>query len=229
MRKSLARRNAELADMNTALSNGYIKFMTKVHPDTPETAVTNQANPATMRFPATAGTVSNGVWTSGTIIGDPACVGATGDNVNWARLCQSDGTTPVCDCTVGVAGTLAFGLVEQSGSSTANSPRVDPSGTPAADYASVRVKITTGGTLGNSQFQWSTDDGVTWQAAQATGASVSLGATGITLAFAAGTYVVNDVYSSIIQPVDIVLASASLAPGTAVTCSGFSITASMGV
>ena len=67
-------------------------------------------------------------------------------------------------------------------------PTVTVSGTPNGLYA-LTWRISTGGALGVAKFDWSIDGGETWAATGVTtGASVALGATGITLSFASGTY-----------------------------------------
>jgi len=68
------------------------------------------------------------------------------------------------------------------------SPTITVSGVPAAAYSGV-VEITKEGAVGVAEFRWSTDGGATWVAsAVATAATVALGATGLTVAFPAGTY-----------------------------------------
>jgi hypothetical protein len=65
------------------------------------------------------------------------------------------------------------------------------------DY-SVRLEITTSGVRGTSRFRYSIDGGKTWAAtgvATPTGGSYSLGATGIVLVFAAGSYGLGDIYT----------------------------------
>lgn len=68
-------------------------------------------------------------------------------------------------------------------------------GTPSTDING-KIEITTGGTLGTSQFRWSIDDGATWVASNVpTAASVTLGTTGLTATFPAGTYVIATTYT----------------------------------
>lgn len=82
----------------------------------------------------------------------------------------------------------AMGAVVASGTSP---PTVTLSGTAAATVTGVRIEITTAGTLGVAAFKWSSDNGDNYTTGVLTGASVVLGASGITAAFAAGTYSVT--------------------------------------
>ncbi len=69
-------------------------------------------------------------------------------------------------------------------------------GSPAGDY-DVRVEITTGGALGAAVFRYSLDDGVTWAASGVTAAATyTVGATGLTMTFASGTYQLGDIYTA---------------------------------
>ena len=91
-------------------------------------------------------------------------------------------------------------------------PTVTISGTPSSLLAqSLRIEITTGGTRGTALFRWSLDGGTTWVASGvATAASVALGTSGITAAFATGTYATDNVYTATI----------TIAPGFALAVSG---------
>lgn len=73
-------------------------------------------------------------------------------------------------------------------------PTVSVAGTPASKYE-ILVEITTSGALGAGVFRWSDDGGSSWQASGVTlpgGGTYALGATGLTLTFAAGGYVDGD-------------------------------------
>jgi hypothetical protein len=64
----------------------------------------------------------------------------------------------------------------------------------------LKIKITTGGARGTAKFDWSTDNGATWVASAVfTAASVVLEQIGITVAFATGTYVLNDSYEATVE------------------------------
>lgn len=82
--------------------------------------------------------------------------------------------------------------VVRTGTGPANGVTI--TGVPTADIDG-RIEITTGGIVGTAQFSWYTDGGTTPVATGVvTAASVVLGATGLTVNFAAGTYVLNDTY-----------------------------------
>jgi hypothetical protein len=66
-------------------------------------------------------------------------------------------------------------------------------GTPY-DYGQSSIVIVAGGVLGTSTFKYSSDGGDTYTAPIATAATYDLG-NGVTVAFAAGTYVVGETYS----------------------------------
>ncbi len=70
------------------------------------------------------------------------------------------------------------------------SPIPTVSGTPDAQYL-WDILITTTGPRGTAQFRWSDDGSTTYQAPQATGASILM-AHGVTIAFPAGTYTSGD-------------------------------------
>jgi hypothetical protein len=71
---------------------------------------------------------------------------------------------------------------------TGEGPAVTVSGVVTGADAAFLLEITTGGHRGTADFKWSLDDGDTWEAESvSTGASVALGSTGVTAAFAAET------------------------------------------
>jgi hypothetical protein len=68
-------------------------------------------------------------------------------------------------------------------------------GTPTATGSTGPIiLITTGGSVGTAQFSVSLDGGTSYAPPQATAATYLIPATGLTIAFGAGTYVVNDTY-----------------------------------
>lgn len=99
----------------------------------------------------------------------------------------------------------SMGAVTSGGTSP---PVVTVSGTPTSFPSKLRIVMTLGGTLGVAKFKFSVDGGSTFSAEMTTGASVLLtdtaidslvgnnGTTGITAAFAAGTYNLDNTYSS---------------------------------
>jgi hypothetical protein len=73
-------------------------------------------------------------------------------------------------------------------------PAVTVAGVPKGVYAG-RVKVEVGGALGVATFKVSFDGGTAWSAVAPTAASHALVAQGLTLGFAAGTYVAGDTYT----------------------------------
>lgn len=73
-------------------------------------------------------------------------------------------------------------------------PAVGTTGVPLDAYEG-QVKITKAGTLGVSTFSYTLDNGDTWSPDIATAATYLIPNSGITLTFAAGTYVLADVYT----------------------------------
>ena len=103
----------------------------------------------------------------------------------------------VVPTTNGTAGSV--GTVTRTG--TGPDPGAAFTGTPLDAY-NLRIKITLGGTVGTARFRIAFDgdnpDGPTYSDEYVTAASVTtwVASTGLTVTFAAGTYVVNDVYSA---------------------------------
>jgi phage gp36-like protein len=90
---------------------------------------------------------------------------------------------------------LTWGVVTHVGSGPVGS--VTFSGTPnAAAPVNVLVLIEEGGAVGTATFAYSTDGGFTYSGIYTTASSVPLEGTGIVVAFAAGTYVDADTYST---------------------------------
>lgn len=77
---------------------------------------------------------------------------------------------------------------------TGSGPAMTIGGIPLESY-SVLVEILTGGVLGVGTFRVSRDGGSTWSTTQTLAASYVLAGTGITLTFAAGTYVAKTSYA----------------------------------
>jgi hypothetical protein len=92
--------------------------------------------------------------------------------------------SPTSD-VAGATGTPAY---------TGSSPLITATGTPKDDYR-IRTVITTAGAIATSQVAISLDGGNTFAAPVATAATIVLTGTGVTLAFAAGSYVVGDTAS----------------------------------
>ena len=76
-------------------------------------------------------------------------------------------------------------------------PAVTLAGDALGQYVP-RIEVTTGGVRGTALFRYSLDGGLTWLATDVqTAASVQLGETGLIATFAAGTYNVDNVYTSV--------------------------------
>ena len=101
---------------------------------------------------------------------------------------------PVYCVKVAASNAGTNGTITRTGSGV--DPGAGVSGTPLDDY-DVVVKIITGGARGTATFKISFDGGDTYSEEYVTAASLSTWAaeTGLTLTFAVGTYVANDLYS----------------------------------
>ncbi len=75
-------------------------------------------------------------------------------------------------------------------------PTISDSSSAPLDSYELLVEIVLGGAVATATFRYSLDNGDTWSAAILTAATVALTGTGITLAFAAGTYVAGHQYSA---------------------------------
>lgn len=75
-------------------------------------------------------------------------------------------------------------------------PTVTVSGMPNYSGYSFKIEITTGGARGTAKFRWSVNGGVDWSGTNVTtAATVVLGDTGVTVAFAVGTYATDNEYT----------------------------------
>lgn len=100
------------------------------------------------------------------------------------------------DHTVGLtSGTQAWGTVVHTGTGVVPGMTVTgtPSVSPVNGSISVLIYIVLGGAVATATFQYSTDGGATWSDTTDTAATVAIG-NGLTLHFAAGTYVLGDTY-----------------------------------
>lgn len=111
--------------------------------------------------------------------------GGTAVVANVAGNTAANGTFPI---------QIVAGPVVQPPASHA-SPVVSLTGTPATG-ASLQITITTGGTLSTGKFTWQVGSG-TPSAPLPLSPSVPLPGTGLTVNFAAGTYVAGAIYSSV--------------------------------
>ena len=81
-------------------------------------------------------------------------------------------------------------VVHQSGTG----PACTITGVATVSTNSIEIDITTGGAVATALFTWKLN-GVVQQTGQTTAATFALGSTGLTFAFATGTYVTTDVYT----------------------------------
>lgn len=95
--------NAEAVAVAALFNNGYLRIYSGTKPATPDTALSSNTLLAECRFGATAfGAPSAGVLTANAITGDTSA-DATG-TATFYRCFESDGTTVLCDGTVGTSG-----------------------------------------------------------------------------------------------------------------------------
>jgi hypothetical protein len=147
---------------------------------------------------AAVGTASTGPLGEVVGINDPGALtttfGSTGPLVEDIAYTLATAGGPVYGVRVAASNVGAVGTVVHDG--TGPSTGVATTGTPLDDLDLV-VKITKGGAVGTSTFRLSLDGGDNYSSDYATAATVSAFAaeTGLTLTFAAGTYVVDDTYA----------------------------------
>lgn len=99
---ALATINAQADLLARALDNGYMRIYAGAQPATADTAVTSQTLLAELRFAATSAPAAvNGVLTFAALV---AAVAAASGTAAWFRCLAADGSTPVLDGSVGLAG-----------------------------------------------------------------------------------------------------------------------------
>lgn len=87
----------------TLFNSGYLRIYDGARPATSDTAVGAQTLLAELTFAATAMTTTvNGVLTAAAITSDSSANAA--GTATWYRCFRSDGTTAICDGTVGTSG-----------------------------------------------------------------------------------------------------------------------------
>ena len=95
--------NTAVDAMAALLNNGYLRIYDGTQPANADTAVSTQTLLAELRFNVTAfGAGSAGVATANAFTSDSSA-NATG-TASWFRALKSDGTTVVCDGSVGTSG-----------------------------------------------------------------------------------------------------------------------------
>ncbi len=104
MRFAVARRNELLDALTDNCNSGRLRFYSGTRPTNADTALAGNTLLAEPTLNATsADAASAGVWTANAITSDSSA-DATG-TATFARLFQSDGTTAVCDLSLGTSGT----------------------------------------------------------------------------------------------------------------------------
>ena len=95
--------NAEADALAALLNNGYLRIYDGAQPANANSGITTQNKLAELRFGATAfGAAAAGVIAANPIASDTDAA-ATG-TASWFRCLKSDGTTVVCDGSVGTSG-----------------------------------------------------------------------------------------------------------------------------
>lgn len=103
MRTAVAQRNRALDAVTVRLNSGYMRFYSGTRPTNADTALSGNTLLAECRFGATAfGAAAAGVATANSITADSSADAA--GTCTFARLFESDGTTVVCDLSVGTSG-----------------------------------------------------------------------------------------------------------------------------
>lgn len=103
MKITATRRNAQLDNLLAQLNNGYIRVYSGTKPTNADTALAGNTLLAELRFSATAfPSASAGSATANAITQDSSA-DASG-TASFVRCFASDGTTVICDLTVGTSG-----------------------------------------------------------------------------------------------------------------------------
>lgn len=100
----------------------------------------------------------------------------------------------------GTIGAVDFKNAADDGAGTGPTVSLAGAATVTGSFT-LKIQIQTGGALGTGTFRWSRDDGATWEESNITlpvGTTYTFPDTGITATFAAGTYVQNESYTSIV-------------------------------
>lgn len=104
MRFAVARRNELLDALTDNCNSGRLRLYSGTRPTNADTALSGNTLLAELTLNATsAGAASGGVWTANAITSDSSADAA--GTATFARLFQSDGTTVVCDLSLGTSGT----------------------------------------------------------------------------------------------------------------------------
>lgn len=93
---------AELSALIAPLNSGYLRLYNGTQPVNANTALSGNTLLAELRFNATSGTVTTNVFTANAIT-DASSAAATG-TASFFRALESNGTTVICDGSVGTSG-----------------------------------------------------------------------------------------------------------------------------
>lgn len=121
------------------------------------------------------------------LVGGPLCeaaahhIAVTGQPVAVVRVADAD----VSDGTIG-----AFTKVGHAG------PTISDNSSAPLDAYQLLIEILVGGAVATATFRYSLDNGESWSASIATAATVDLTGSGISVAFASGTYVAGNQYTA---------------------------------
>jgi hypothetical protein len=99
---SAAARNLELDALSVLLDGGFLDVLDGAQPATPETAITSQVRLARLSLNADFAPTASGAQLTANAITSDTDADATG-TATWFRAYKADGTTAVCDGTVGTA------------------------------------------------------------------------------------------------------------------------------
>ena len=171
------------------------------------------AAPASEVIPATLAICSSGPINTPTLVGSRTALTAlfgTGPGVDACAYALDIGQKArvFCRLNPGVAGVNGRLVLTGGGGTVVGAPAAGGSntgtavptltGTPIASWA-LKLRVSTAGPnlAASPKFQYSLDGGLTWSAAlTAVAGPVALGTTGLSIAWADGTFVLNDVWTA---------------------------------
>jgi hypothetical protein len=103
MKTTVIARNSQIDNLTARLNNGYFRFYAGTKPATADAALSGNTLLAELRFAATAFAPASGASATSNAIAQDASADADG-TATFVRCFASDGTTAVCDLTVGTSG-----------------------------------------------------------------------------------------------------------------------------
>lgn len=124
---------------------------------------------------------------------------------HWLELTGNDRESPLADAVgtiLGAAGgpvvvtraTAGVAATVSAVTTTGAGPTVTNNSSAPLNTYDVIVEITKGGAIATSEYRFSLDNGATYSPSFVTAATITLGTSGVSLALAAGTYVLGDKY-----------------------------------